>query len=315
MSAPIRAVFFGTADFAVPALRALAADEQVTLAAVFTQPDRPAGRGRRVRPSPVAAAARELGVRLEQPDRLRADAVAAVRSYEPEVVVLAAYGLIIPRAALAVPPLGWLNLHPSLLPRYRGASPVATPILDGETTTGLSIFLMGPGVDDGPILRQWDTAIGSEETTGELTARLAELAARRVGGTLREWAGRRIRPREQDHHLATYTRKLSPADAELDWDEPARVLHRRVRAYTPWPVARTTWQRGPLRVLRAAVSPYEPEGPSGSVHREPAAGMPVVRCGAGALRLTELQLPGGKPLDGRAFIAGHAGLIGSRLGG
>lgn len=314
MTAPLRLLFFGASEFAVPTVRRLAASEH-EIRAVYTQPDRPAGRGRRLQPTPVALAARELGLPLEQPERIRGAAhLERLRAYAPDAVVLAAYGLLIPQAALDVPRLGWLNVHPSLLPRYRGASPVAAPILAGDAETGVSIFLMRAGLDDGPILSQAATRIGPAETAGELTERLAELGAALLAETLRRWAAGTAEPVEQDESRASYAPKLRKEEALLDWSEPAAVLNRRVRAYNPWPVAFTYWNGERLRILRAEPTDFAVTGvrEHGAVTSDDA-GWPVVSCGSGALVLREVQPAGARPMPGKAFAAGRPGFIGSHL--
>lgn len=306
-------LFFGASDFAVPTLHALNSDGYA-LRAVYTQPDRPAGRSRRVQSTPVAIAARALGLPLEQPARLRTPEVLdRLAAYEPDVVVLASYGLLVPPQALAVPRLGWLNVHPSLLPAYRGASPVAAPILAGEEETGVSIFLMRAGLDDGPLLSQRRVPVDADETAGELTVRLAELGADVLLDTLRRWSDGVVTPAEQDHALATYASKLSREAARLDWSESAEHLARRVRAYNPWPMAHTHWKGERLRVLRAHSDASLGEG-AGETFTTPDTRLPAVGTGDGALVLEQVQVAGGRAIDGRAFLAGHADWTGSRVG-
>lgn len=312
MTAPLRLLFFGASAFAVPTLRRLAHAEH-EIVAVYTQPDRPAGRGRRLRSSPVAGAARELGLTLEQPEKIRGAAqLERLRAYAPDAVVLAAYGLLIPQATLGVPRLGWLNVHPSLLPRYRGAAPVAAPILAGDAQTGVSVFLMRAGLDDGPILSQVATPIGPAETARELTERLAELGSGLLVETLRGWAAGEVEPVEQDESRASYAPKLTREEALLDWSEPAAVLSRRVRAYNPWPVAFTYWNGERLRILRAEPAAAAGAGEPGAVAAD-GAGWPVVSCGSGALLLGEVQPAGARPMTGKAFATGRPGFLGSRL--
>lgn len=282
---------------------------------MYTQPDRPAGRGRRLQSTPVAVAARDLGVPIEQPDRLRGpEVVEQLREYAPDAVVLAAYGLLIPPAALEIPRLGWLNVHPSLLPLYRGATPVVAPILGGDAETGISIFLMQKGLDDGPVLAQERTPIGPEETAGELERRLAESGARLLVQTLEAWAAGHLQPWEQDDSLATYAPKLSKEDGRLDWTKPARILESQVRAYNPWPVAHTLSPDGRLRILRAQAVSGERASAPGEIFRHVSTGLPAVACGEGALLLTQVQLPGGRPMEGKAFLAGHSEWVGACLG-
>ncbi len=311
---PLRVLFFGTSHFAVPTLRCLS-ESGHELLAVYTQPDRPAGRGRKLRPSPVAMAAGELGLPVEQPERVRkAEVVERLRGYAPDVVVLAAYGLLIPQAALDVPPLGWLNVHPSLLPLYRGASPVVAPILQGDTETGVTIFLMRAGLDNGPVLSQTRTPIGADETAGELEARLARLGASQLVETLSAWSKGELEPKEQDDDRATYAPKLTKEEALLDWSDSAEQLARRVRAYNPWPVAYTYWQGERLRILRGEPVDGEAGHEPGEVYLLASNRLPVVACGEGALALREVQLAGARAVDGRSFVAGHAGFVGARLG-
>ncbi len=315
MTNGLRLLFFGTSEFAVPTLQLLA-DSSYEVLAVYTQPDRPAGRGRNLRPTPVAAAARELGLPIEQPERIRsAGVLQQIRDYAPEAVVLAAYGLLIPPAALEVPRLGWLNVHPSLLPRYRGASPVVAPLLAGNQETGVSIFLMREGLDDGPILAQERTLILPSETAGELTDRLARVGADLLLTTLDAWASGNVRTLEQDDERATYAPKINKEDALIEWEDAAEVVARRVQAYNPWPVAYTYLGPHRLRILRARPSMDSGGRVPGEVFLDADSQLPAVACRFGALILSEVQLQGGRPQDARAFLAGHHDLVGARLGG
>lgn len=298
----------------MPALAALV-NGDYDLLSVWTQPDRPAGRGRKVRHSPVAEWAVEHGLPLEQPLTLRSpETLRRLTEYNAEVVVLAAYGLIVPRAGLEAVPLGWVNIHPSLLPRHRGASPVAAPILAGESATGVTLFQMTPGLDDGPVLAQEPVAILPDETTGELTDRLAQVGAEMLPTTLEAWRRGEIVPSRQDDERATYAPKLTREESLLNWSDPAEVLARQVRAYNPWPAAYTWFSGERLRVLRAR-SVAGPTGPPGLVSRDGETGYPAVRCGEGTLLLLEVQGAGGKPLDGRDYLRGRRALEGAVLGG
>ncbi len=314
MASPLSAIFFGSSDFSVPVLRVLL-DSGYDVRAVYTQPDRPAGRGRTLHASPVATAARNLGLRLEQPEKIREDSVlGTLRAYASDVVVLAAYGLLIPRPALEIPPLGWINVHPSLLPRYRGASPVVAPILAGDEETGVSLFKMGVGLDDGPVLAQEKVAIGRHETAGELTSRLAQVGARMLPPTLAAMAEGRAVEQEQEHDRASYAPRLSKESALLDWSKPAELLEREVRAYNPWPVSHTFWNERQLRVLRAERLKNERHLGIGEVGVQDASGLPLVGCGEGALLLREVQLAGGKPMAAKTFLLGRPDLRGAVLG-
>ncbi len=307
-----RIVFMGTPTFAVPALRALAARHRVV--GVVTQPDRRAGRGRRLVFSPVKEVALELGVPLFQPTTLRTEeAVQRLAAWQPEVIVVAAFGQILRRPVLELPPWGCLNLHASLLPRYRGASPVAAAILAGETTTGVSLMLMDEGMDTGPILARKSCPIAPDDTTGSLTARLAEMGAQLLLETLPGWLAGEVQAVPQDETQATYCPLLRKEDGRLDWSRPAVYLDRQVRAYNPWPGAFTDWQGKRLKVLRACPRSEGVEGEPGLVVTLPS-GLGVVT-GEGVLELLEVQLAGKKPLPAAAFARGRRKFIGSVLGG
>ncbi len=307
-----RIVFMGTPSFAVPVLRALADHHQVV--GVVTQPDRRAGRGRRLTVSPVKEAALALGLPLFQPPTLRtAEAAQRLAAWQPAVIVVAAFGQILRPPLLSLPPHGCLNVHASLLPRWRGASPVAAAILAGETVTGVSLMLMDEGMDTGPILARRSCPIAPDDTTGALTGRLAEMGAQLLIETLPRWLAGGIRPRPQDDDRATYCRLLKKEDGRLDWTRPAAYLERQVRACDPWPGAFTTWQGRRLKVLRARARPEVPaDGPPGRVlDLSPGLG---VSTGQGVLELIEVQLAGKKPLPAGTFARGQKGLLGSRLG-
>jgi methionyl-tRNA formyltransferase len=244
-------VFAGTAAFAVPALRALPeAGHEIQL--VITQPDRPANRGMKLTPPPVKVAAQELGLPVYQPERIRdPQAVERIRGLAPDLLVVVAYGQIIPRTVLAIPKLGAVNVHGSLLPRWRGAAPVARAMLAGDSETGVTIMKMDEQLDHGPILFTSATTIGEREDAEALTARLAQMGAIALVETLRVLD--EIEPREQDHAKSTVAPKLSREEGELDWSMDARDIDRRVRALQPWPGATLPTNRGRVKVLRGHV--------------------------------------------------------------
>ncbi len=308
----IRIVFMGTPGFAVPVLLALADQHQV--AGVVTQPDRPAGRGQRVVASPVKEAALARGLPVFQPETLRSpEAVARLAEWQPEVIVVAAFGQILRPDVLNLPPYGCLNVHASLLPRWRGAAPIPAAILAGDTTTGVTIMRLDEGLDTGPILAQAECPIAPDDTTATLTARLADLGARLLIETLPGWLAGEVQPRPQDPSQATYCRPLRKEDGLLDWSRPAADLDRLVRACNPWPGAYTAWQGQRLKVLRARPHPaWQGEGPPGLVVALPD-GLGVV-AGQGLLELLEVQLAGKKPLAAGLFVRGQRGLVGGRLG-
>ncbi len=309
--------FAGTPDFAVPSLRALCASRH-RVRAVFTQPDRAAGRGRRPRPGPVATLARELGLTLEQPATLRDPEVQErLRALGADALVVVAYGLLLPPAVLAIPRLGCLNVHASLLPRWRGAAPIQHAILAGDAETGVSIMQMEKGLDTGPVLACAPERIRPDDTAGSLGERLASLGAALLVETLDRLAAGPLAAARQDDAAATRAPKLSKAQAELDWARPAPELERRVRAFDPWPVAWTPLPDGaPLRIWSARALPAASGAVSaaapGTVLAAGAAGIDVA-AGSGVLRLLEVQAPGGRRLAAGAFAAGHA-VAGVRLG-
>lgn len=308
----VHTVFMGTPEFAVPTLKALVEHHQVV--GVVTQPDRPAGRGRRLAASPVKGAALALGLQVFQPRTLQApEAVAHLAQWQPDVIVVAAFGQILAKPVLDLPPQGCLNLHGSLLPKYRGAAPIAAAILDGEPTTGVTLMRMDEGLDTGPILAQAECPIAPDDTTGSLTAKLADLGAQLLVETLPGWLSGEIEARPQDDSRATYCGQLKKEDGQINWRQPAVQLDRQVRACNPWPGAYTTWRGQRLKVQRARPwSAWVGSGEPGQVVAlEPGLG---VVTGSGALELVEVQLAGKKPVPAGAFARGQRGLIGGRLG-
>ncbi|MGQ0384705.1 MAG: methionyl-tRNA formyltransferase [Gammaproteobacteria bacterium] len=305
MHAGLAVAFAGTSGFAVPALAAIAASRH-RIVAVYTQPDRPAGRGRQVEPGPVKARAAALQLALEQPETLRdAGAAARLASHAPDVMVVAAYGLILPPAILAVPRLGCINIHASLLPRWRGAAPVARAIEAGDAKTGVCVMRMEAGLDTGPVMLVRETEIGAQETAGELEARLAEMGAPLCLSALEALAADRAVFAPQDGTQATYAQKLAKTEARLDWREPAPVLARRVRAFHPWPVAETLLEGVQLRIHGAEAVTAPAQAAPGTILSAGAQGI-VVRAGEGALSLSRVQLPG------RRVVAASE-LAGSRM--
>ena len=308
----MRIVFAGTPEFAVPALDALhAAGHQ--LLAVYTQPDRPAGRGRRVAAGAVKSRAMELGVPVEQPQSLR-DPAARERlaEYRPELIVVVAYGLILPQQVLDIPALGCINIHASILPRWRGAAPIQRAILAGDVETGVTIMRMDAGLDTGPMLLEQRTPIGERETAGELHDRLAAMGGEAVVAAIEAWASGRIAPVPQPPEGATYAPKISKEEALIDWSRSADEIDRQVRAFNPWPVAETRWLGRQLRVWMARPVDGGRPGPPGQVievNRDSA----LVATGQGTVRLERLQLPGGRVLPVAEFLKSND-LAGARLG-
>jgi len=305
-------VFMGTPKFAVPTLEALADAHQVV--GVVTQPDRPAGRGRRLAPSPVKQVALERGLPLSQPQSLRApEPLAQLAAWEPDVIIVAAFGQILRQDVLDLPPHGCLNVHASLLPRWRGAAPIAAAILAGDGVTGVTIMQTDAGLDTGPVLIQREEPIQPDDTRATLEKRLARLGAALLVETLPAYLTGDLLLRPQPEEGVTYARQLRKQDGLLDWSRPAVELDRQVRAFTPWPDAFTTWRRRRLKVLRAAPLPdWRGNAPPGTVVA--LADGAAVATGEGALRLEEVQLAGKRRMDISAFLCGQSNCLGSRLG-
>ena len=297
----MRLVFAGTPEFAVPALRVAAATGQ--LVGVYTQPDRPAGRGRQLTPSPVKVEAIARNVPVFQPETLRdKDARAALAALEPDLMIVVAYGLILPPSVLAIPKLGCWNIHASLLPRWRGAAPIQRAIEAGDTETGVDLMQMEKGLDTGPVLLERRTPIGADETAGQLHDRLAELGAQVLRDGLDELrAGKHPVPRPQPEDGATYARKIDKAEARLDWSRPALELERRVRAFHPWPVceAEVAGERLRIHAARALAIPHH--APPGTPLATTRDGIDIA-CGDGALRLLTVQREGGRPLPASEWL-------------
>jgi methionyl-tRNA formyltransferase len=300
-------VFAGTPAFAAVALEALIrAGHRIEL--VLTQPDRPAGRGLAPRPSAVKVLAQRHGLTIKQPPSLKGeDAPALLAASRPDALVVAAYGLIVPGRLLAVPRLGGINIHASLLPRWRGAAPIQRALLAGDERTGVTIMQMDEGLDTGPILLQEAVPIGAEDTAGTLHDRLAELGAKLILQAL----ARPASPRPQDPTLATYAARIDKREASIDWSEPARMVERRVRAFNPTPGASARLAGTALKIWRARAE-QGAGGLPGQLLESGPAGI-VVACGDGALRILELQRAGGRRLPAAAFLAGFGLPRGARL--
>jgi methionyl-tRNA formyltransferase len=305
-------VFMGTPAFAVPALDALWDCPDVELAAVYTPPDRKRGRGQILEASPVKQRGQELGVPVEQPRTFRdADAVVQLESYRPDVIVVAAYGRLLPPEALAIPRFGCLNLHPSLLPKYRGPAPVTGAILAGDEVTGVSLMLLDEGMDTGPIIAQRERRVYESDDAATLTDTLFADGAALLIESLPGWIDGTIPAVEQDDERATYTSKLERADGLADWELGAEALARRQRAYTPWPGLYTTWEGSELKLLEVqAVSGGNAE--PGRVATTPDAGV-AVGTGEGLLAVRRLQLAGRRPSSGEDFLRGYPEFPGSML--
>jgi methionyl-tRNA formyltransferase len=308
-------VFMGSPEFAVPSLRALAKGPYMIT--VVTQPDRPAGRGGKLTPPPVKVAAQELGIPVLQPESVRdTDFRARFASLHPRATVLVAYGEYLPSSLLDLPERASINLHPSLLPRWRGSTPIQSAILAGDRVTGVSIIRMDKGLDTGPILGQQTVEIGPGETHPELSRHLAGVGAELLAQILPEWLRGEIEPVPQDDSKASLTRTLTKEDGLLNWALPADDLALRVRALQPWPGTYTFWNGVMLKILRAHPIPSDTISPPGMVTIDNASnhrGL-AVQTGKGGLRITELQLAGKAPMQASAFVAGYSNIDGNILG-
>lgn len=293
MTQALRLVFAGTPEFAAEHLKALL-DTPHQIVAVYTQPDRPAGRGQKLMPSPVKQLALQHGLPVLQPPTLRDPAAQEeLRALAPDLMVVVAYGLILPQVVLDIPRLGCINSHASLLPRWRGAAPIQRAVQAGDAESGVTVMQMEAGLDTGPMLLKVTTPITAGDTGGSLHDRLAQLGPQTVVQAIAGLAAGTLQGEVQDDALATYAHKLNKDEARIDWNRPADELERLVRAFNPWPICHSTLDDQPLKVL--AAEPAEGRGQPGQILDASKDGL-TVACGEGALRLTRLQLPGGKPL-------------------
>lgn len=305
VSLPTRIAFAGTPEFAVPALEALRLNG-LDIAQVLTQPDRPAGRGRKLAPSAIKRLSASAGLRVQQPATLSDDRVLESWGPRPDLLVVVAYGLLLPKWLLAWPLHGAVNIHASLLPRWRGAAPIQRAILEGDRRTGVSIMKIEPRLDSGPVYAQRSVEIGADETAGMLHDRLAQLGAELLIETLPGILDGDLRPTAQDDHAATYAAKISKAEAALDWDQAAETLARRVRAFHPWPICVATLSDGrTLRVHEAEAVRVDAEAAPGSILVAGKEGI-VVAAGAGALRLLRVQPPAAKAMPASAYLNAHS---------
>jgi len=309
----LRLVFMGSPQFAAPPLEYLIA-EKYQVAAVYTQPDRPAGRGRGLLSSPVKQAARARGLTVAQPASLKAAGVVEqLEGFEPDVIVVAAFGQILPKSVLALPRLGCINIHPSLLPRFRGASPVASAILAGEDFTGVSIMVMDEGLDTGPVLARAQIPISPRDTTGSLTERLSWLGAQLLGEALVGWGRGELTPRPQNEAGATHCNPINKEEGEIDWQQPALDIWRRVRAFNPWPGCYTRWRGKSLKIIEAApLAGEQATGTGRVVALDSKAGFGVCT-GDGVLGVLKIQLEGKRVMSAGEFLRGQREFIGEVL--
>ncbi len=327
----VRIIYMGTPQFAVPALEALIAGrepgkvlpEGYEITTVITRVDKPVGRGQEIVYSPVKQTALAHGIPVWQPGSLKKpENIEALAAYKADLYIVAAFGQILPQAVLDQPRYGTLNIHASLLPRYRGVSPISEAILQGERETGVTIMLLDAGVDTGPILLKRAVPLTGEETTGSLTETLAQVGAQALLETLPRWISGQITPTPQDETQATHTRMLRKEDGEISWQRPAAVLARMVRAYTPWPGTYTHWRGKLLKIVHARALEVEPEAlpgetiVPGTVSQREEGGQQVLAIvtGSGLLIVDRLQLEGKRAMSTDEFLRGYPQIVGEVLG-
>ncbi len=311
----VKVIFMGTPEFAAPTLESLIRSPYKVVA-VYTQPDKPAGRRRRLTLSPVKRLALEYNIPVIQPETFKSpEVLKELIGFKPEIIVVAAFGFILPRTVLSLPKFGCVNIHPSLLPYHRGPSPVAHALLCGDLLTGVTITLIDTRVDSGPILSRREVNISPQDTTGSLTSRLAEVGAELLMETLPKWLGGELEPKPQDESEATYSRMINSEDGVIDWHLPALNLCWQVRAFNPWPVCYTWWQGKRLKIHEAVPIGERANGEIGEVIdlSRSGAGKAGVVTKEGILGLCQVQLEGKRQMPIAAFMRGQKDFIGSIL--
>ncbi len=309
----MRVVFMGSPEFAVPPLEQLILN-QYPVVAVYTQPDRAAGRGRSLVSPPVKVAAKSLGLEVVQPPSLKeAGVVAELAQFRPDVIVVAAFGQLLPRSVLEIPRLGAVNVHPSLLPRFRGASPVAAAILAGDEFSGVSIMLMDEGMDTGPVLARAQVPVSALDTTGSLTAKLSLVGARLLLAALCHYSRGKLTPQPQNEAEASYSSPITKEEGEIDWRLPAVDIWRRVRAFYPWPGCYTRWQGKQLKIIEALPLSGEKALEAGEVVALSSTAAFGVGTGDGVLGISRLQLEGKRAMSSAEFLRGQRAFIGALL--
>lgn len=307
---PWRIIFMGTPDFACPTLQTLL-DRKEQIVAVFTQPDRPKGRGQKLQPPPVKELALTHQIPVFQPPKVRApEVLEQIKALQPDLIVVVAFGQILPQALLDIPPQGCINVHASLLPRYRGAAPLNWCIVNGEHETGVTTMLMDAGLDTGPMLLKKSTPIGPDEDILSLHDRMATLGAKLLGETLDALQAGRITPQPQDDSQSCYAPLLKKEHGQIDWSKPATAIHNQVRGLAVWPGAVTWLEQAPLKLYRTSVA--NGRGEPGTIIATGKNGIEVA-CGEGSLLIKELQAAGSKRMEAASFLAGHPLPLGTCL--
>lgn len=309
----MRIIFAGTPDFAAESLKALLNSEH-EICAVYTQPDRPAGRGRKLTPSPVKQLAMEHAIPVEQPLSFKTqDSLQTLAAYQPDLMVVVAYGLLLPQSVLDTPRLACINVHASLLPRWRGAAPIQRAILAGDTETGVGIMKMEAGLDTGPVLLEARCPINESDTAQDLHDRLAALGAETLLQSLDDIETRLKQAKPQDDSQSTYARKLDKQEARIDWQQPAQQILRQIHAFNPWPVAQTQWQGETMRIWLATLGDRTRNGQPGEIIAVGKQGLDV-QTGDGVLRIKELQMPGKRAMSVQDFLNANSIAAGEILG-
>lgn len=309
----MRIIFAGTPDFAAECLKPLLNSEH-EICAVYTQPDRPAGRGRKLTPSPVKQVALEAAIPVEQPLNFKTEeSLQTLAAYQADLMVVVAYGLLLPQSVLDSPRLGCINVHASLLPRWRGAAPIQRAILAGDTETGVGIMKMEAGLDTGPVLLEARCPINDSDTAQDLHDRLAALGAETLLQSLNNIETRLSRARPQDDSQSTYAKKLDKREALIDWQQPAQQILRQIHAFNPWPVAQTQWQEDTMRIWLAELGDRTRRGQPGEIIAVSKQGLEV-QTGDGILRITQLQVPGKRAMPVQDFLNANPVTAGEVLG-
>ena len=306
----MRIVFMGTPEFAVPSLEALIG-QKYELAGVFTQPDRPKGRGKKPAPGPVKVAAEQAGIPVFQPERIRKDGVETLRKLKPELCVTAAFGQILSTEILDIPPMGNINVHASLLPRHRGAAPIAHAIMSGDKEAGVTTMLMDAGIDTGDMLLQEKTKIGESETCGELTGRLSLIGAELLIRTINELENGTLRSIPQNENEMTYDPMLQKSMGIVDFNLGADRIRGLINGLNPWPCVTVPVKGERLKLLRAVCS--DGSGDAGTVIKTDSKDGLIIACGTGAVRIMEVQAPGGKQMKAEDWLRGHVLPVGTSL--
>jgi methionyl-tRNA formyltransferase len=311
----LRIVFMGTPELAAVSLQALVAASEFEVVSVVTQPDQPKGRGLKLQPSPVKEIALRENLPVLQTERAREENfIKQLAALQSELIAVAAYGQILPKAILDLPRHGCLNVHTSLLPKYRGAAPIQHAILNGDSETGVRIMQMDVGLDTGDMLAQETTAIQASDNSQTLHDRLAEIGAKLLVKTIPDYVSGKIQPRPQPSEGVTYAGKIKKQDGQIDWSQPARVIWNRVRAMVPWPGAFTHLAGPPQQLLKIwEAETVERTGETGCVLQADRSGI-VIACGSEALRILTLQREGGRRLNAAEFLTGHPLRVGQKVG-